>query len=579
MSELLPSMLALARIIGWALLHFIWQAALLGGVYWLVRGALPRGEFRYRFGMATLLVMAICPMLTVWRLQPAMQEGVAVIGAQAGGTVMASVQPTIASSPLGHDGLEGMLPWLVLTWICGVAVLSLRAWRQWRNLQMLVRMADTLPAWQQQVEEMAVRCGIRRHVTVLRSKLMTTPGVVGWFRPVILLPMAVVSGFPAAQIELVLAHELAHLRRWDPLANLFQVILETIYFFHPVVRWISREVRNEREICCDAKALTMTNGSRRELGNALVALGELRQREGALFLAASGGVLLDRVQVMLQPVRQARLGQTSARFVAVLLGALLMALTVRLQSDQRQLQRELTGSLTQWHAKLVEGMLLTVVSASALHIGDLAPVRMPLARPRELQIPQISVNGDDRMALPTITGWGFHGANHPVFMDVADEHPQPVPMKSPAVKSDSVSAQPIPVLVRRPVYPRDALARGVQGQVVIEFSLTPDGSVRNPRIISANPAGVFNMAALQAIDGWKYEVPSGLTGQRKYRQAMAFSLNATDGQGSPSASSRGVKETVSDDACREVTGTHICRQFGRAKVQMEMGPVRVSTRS
>jgi TonB family C-terminal domain len=404
-------------------------------------------------------------------------------------------------SPLDHDWLDPILPWLVLAWISGVLVLSLRAWRQWRNLQMLVHMADKLPIWQQHINEMAARYGIRRHVTVLRSRLMVTPGVVGWLRPVILLPMAVACSFPATQIELVLAHELAHLRRWDPLANLFQVALETLYFFHPVVGWISRDVRNEREICCDAMALTMTNGSRRELGNALMALGELRQCDGALFLAASGGVLLDRVQFMLQPARQGRFGQTSARFVAVLLGGLLIALAVRLEWSQRQLQQGLTESLTQWRTKLVADVLFTMAPSFALHIGDLAPLRMHAARPPAVQLPRISVKGGDPVVMSAIAGWRFQSPGRSTLLDIADEHPHLAPLKSEAEKDNSLSMQPVPILVRPPVYPRDALARGVQGRVVIEFSLTPEGLVRNPRIISANPAGVFNMAALQAIDG------------------------------------------------------------------------------
>lgn len=145
--------------------------------------------------------------------------------------------------------LDALLPWLVLAWSLGVLLLSLRAWRQWRGLKALVQMAALMPEWQGQVTTMAKRFGLRRRITVLCSKVIATPAVVGWVRPVILLPMAVVCNFPAAQIELILAHELAHLRRWDPFANLLQVVLETLCFYHPVVHWVSRDVHNEREIC------------------------------------------------------------------------------------------------------------------------------------------------------------------------------------------------------------------------------------------------------------------------------------------------------------------------------------------
>lgn len=125
-------------------------------------------------------------------------------------------------------------------------------------------MAQPFVAWQTWMDQAVSRFGVRRRVRVVCCARIGTPVLLGWLRPVILLPLAVACDFPVAQIELILAHELAHVRRGDALANGFQVVLETLLYFHPVVRWMSREVPNEREICCDALALTVTGGSRRE---------------------------------------------------------------------------------------------------------------------------------------------------------------------------------------------------------------------------------------------------------------------------------------------------------------------------
>ena len=115
------------------------------------------------------------------------------------------------------------------------------------------------------------------------------------FARLVLLPLCVVTGLPAAQLELILAHELAHIRRHDYLVNLLQTLVETLFFYHPAVWWLSRQIRNERENCCDDVAMAIA-GSRADYGRALLAIEELRAASTALSLAASGGSLLARIR-------------------------------------------------------------------------------------------------------------------------------------------------------------------------------------------------------------------------------------------------------------------------------------------
>jgi len=110
-----------------------------------------------------------------------------------------------------------------------------------------------------------------------------------------LLPLCVVTGLPEAQLELILTHELAHIRRHDYLINLIQTLVETLFFYHPAVWWLSRQIRNERENCCDDVAMGIA-GSRADYGRALLAIEELRAASPSLSLAASGGSLLARIR-------------------------------------------------------------------------------------------------------------------------------------------------------------------------------------------------------------------------------------------------------------------------------------------
>jgi TonB family protein len=553
--DTLPVLFASARVIGWALLHFFWQATLVGLIYAAVRMFLPRGEARYRFGMAMLVVLALCPLLTAWRLLDAAPSVIQTATHAVASSIItdgASVEHAWAWGAW----LDAVLPWLVLAWSGGVLLLSLRAWRQWQRLKLLVRMAELLPVWQDRVTAMASRFGLHRRVTVLCSQIIATPALVGWIRPVILLPMAVACNFPANQIELILAHELAHLRRWDPLANLLQVVLETLYFHHPVVHWISGDVRNEREICCDELALSISGGSRHAFVTALAQLGELREQHGSLLLAANGGVLLDRVQHMVVPMQDAARARTSARFVAVLLGAALLLFTLRIEWKQAAMQQSLTESIMQLQPALTPPWLALAASQITWHLPDLTPVHAVVARPR-FAMPAVTATSEPPPlrvdAEPTVAT--------PVSLRVSDLAPVRQPsmrMVGAVTPSAAVAAvAPTPIRIRQPIYPRNALLRGIEGQVVVEFGLAADGSVQDMRVIHAEPAGVFDQSATQAMRSWRYALPAGVSTQR-YRQKMAFMLNAATTVNT-SSDTYGGDEIHAKAGCQIVTGTHICR--------------------
>ncbi|MEO7149436.1 MAG: M56 family metallopeptidase [Rhodanobacteraceae bacterium] len=551
-----PVFLTAIQVLGWTLVHFVWQAALVGAVYAIVRVWLPRGEPRYLLGMLALVVLAACPLLTAAYVM-AGTYAVVDAGAVVVGPDIASGRDAIQQGSPWQSSLAALLPWLVFAWSCGVALLTVRVWRHWRRLKALVRMAEALPAWRARAHELAVRFGLRRGVDVLCSGQVATPTLMGWLRPVIILPIAVCCGFPAAQVELILAHELAHLRRWDHFANLFQVILETLLFYHPVVHWISRDVRNEREISCDALALGVTGGSRRDLVAALVELEEFRESHAGLVLAASGGILLERVWHITGSTRGASLAQPPARFVGVMLGSLLALLTLSLQWRQAETRRDLADSMSSIQTTLVPQLLSVSIGAPALVIKDMVPKRIALPRPRlhRQQAMATESPGDQTTA-------DIVDARHLVIaapMRVVDLVPsrivatrQPVPER--AAPSAQIAA-PTPIHVEQPVYPQGALDQGIEGQVVIEFGLNSDGSVRAPVVVDARPSGVFDHAAARALRGWKFAVThaSDFT-DRRYRQTMSFTLH-------PASSNTATPGLVvqAKAVCHVVTGTHLCR--------------------
>src|SRR5262249_16695356 len=136
---------------------------------------------------------------------------------------------------------------------------------------------------------------VSRRIAVLISEMTESPSVVGWIRPVILLPTATLMGLTPLQLEAILAHEIGHIRRYDYLINMLQMVVETLFFYHPAVWWISRRIRVERELCCDDLAVRFSGNALR-YARALTTLEKLRSRVPRVAMASTGGPLLYRIQ-------------------------------------------------------------------------------------------------------------------------------------------------------------------------------------------------------------------------------------------------------------------------------------------
>jgi hypothetical protein len=202
-----------------------------------------------------------------------------------------------------------------------------------------IRLRDNEPleaAWLETLNDLRLRLGVSRPVRLLKSALVEVPTVIGWLRPVILVPAAALSGLTPRQLEAVLAHELAHVHRHDYLVNAFQCLVETLMFYHPVAWWISRCIREERENCCDDLVIEVC-GDRLLYARALAAMEGLRGELPDLAFAASGGSLLNRIRRLLGVSSET--GAVSIRQLSGLallgVGLLVIVLGVRLALSPR----------------------------------------------------------------------------------------------------------------------------------------------------------------------------------------------------------------------------------------------------
>ena len=289
-----------------ALVHFIWQGALLAIAGALLMRTARVPSVRYAIGIATMLAMLLAPMMTFMAIQSAGKArshsttGAAIAVAPTDSSARTVPSSATASRPQSTSATV-IVPaaWIFNVWALGVMVLSLRFAGGWTVARRLARQTLT-PAGEEiqaLAARMAARLNVRISVRVCESASVAVPMMLGCLQPVIILPPAAVIALPPAQLEALLAHELAHIRRHDYLVNLLQTGVETVCFYHPAVWWISREVRRHREHCCDDIAVGACD--RLTYVTALSALASISTPQ--LALSAAGGSLRDRVRRLIEP--------------------------------------------------------------------------------------------------------------------------------------------------------------------------------------------------------------------------------------------------------------------------------------
>jgi uncharacterized protein (TIGR03435 family) len=288
--------------LGSTLLHFLWQGVLIAAVYaaarkWIARSSGP--NVHYILACAALTMMATAPVVTWSLLRPPTPVPVAATFTM---PLSAVSFPTPRPSPISlaigvSDAVSTpFLPWVVAFWSIGVTAFWLRMIGGWfyagRLRSRLVRPAP--PEWQQTLETLKTRIRVSRPVRLLVSSLAQTPAVVGWLRPVVLVPVGALAGLPAEQVEALLLHELAHIRRHDYLVNMMQSVIEALLFYHPAVWWVSGHIRAERELCCD-DAVIAVNRDALTYARALSELATASPARLRTVMAATGGSLVHRI--------------------------------------------------------------------------------------------------------------------------------------------------------------------------------------------------------------------------------------------------------------------------------------------
>jgi beta-lactamase regulating signal transducer with metallopeptidase domain len=338
--------------LGWTLLHAIWQTTVITVATWLALrqyGVRLRPQARYGVCCAALGLSVAAAVLTFASLiatldRSGMVNSVAAAAPVAGGIAPAMIPPSLSA------GAVLALPWVVLAWMIGVVTRALWITSAWLAVRRLVRSAsepvDVM--WVRVLERLQRDLRVDHHVGLRLSVLVDVPCVIGWLRPIILLPPAACLGLSPRQLEAVLAHELAHIKRHDFLVNSLQRIAEALLFYHPGAWWMSRQIRIEREHCCDDAAVAVCPDVV-GYARALTALEVGRSASGPL-LAATGGDLVGRIRRLLSGHENPVSGLapiTGVTLLLIAIGASVLVSTATVQQGATGTARETSPGPTQ----------------------------------------------------------------------------------------------------------------------------------------------------------------------------------------------------------------------------------------
>ena len=299
-------MTPLQQALSQALLHFIWQGALVAIALWLVltllRNSSPNA--RYVAGCGAMALLAVLPVITAALLYTPLTAEKDVLIPTAPTILTGITELAGVASPQADSPLVSLKPWVLPAWMLGVALFALRLMWSWSHTRKLAT-TGTAPeeSLLSTVSGVARHLAVARAVRVLMSPIADVPSVVGWLRPVLLLPVASLAGLTPQQLEAVLAHELAHIRRHDYLVNVFQNLVEALLFYHPAVWWTSARIRYERELCCDDLAVEVC-GDPVCYARALTLLEKERVVRPSLAMGSAGGPLLHRIRRILMADRR-----------------------------------------------------------------------------------------------------------------------------------------------------------------------------------------------------------------------------------------------------------------------------------
>jgi beta-lactamase regulating signal transducer with metallopeptidase domain len=345
--------------LGWTVVHSLWQAtavALLSGILMIV---LREKTAKMRYLLSNLALFAVLAasittfciyydftkesgqVVFIPDVENAVDAKMSAIGV---GNLPISQYQNAAEGPLSIEGLKAYFNrhiYLIVTiWIMGVALFMLRLLGSISYVYYLKSRLN-FPVdeyWQELLDGLKNRVGVKRGIELLESAMVRSPIVIGHLKPVILFPIGAINRLNPQEVEAILAHELAHVMRNDYVFNIIQSVIEALFYFHPAVWWISAQIRNERENCCDDMAIQLC-GNAMNYAKSLVSVQEMAYYSPQMAMAFAGKSNKNQLLLRVQRVLNQPQTKTNVR-EKLTATCVLVALMISLAFSSNRLNRQ-----------------------------------------------------------------------------------------------------------------------------------------------------------------------------------------------------------------------------------------------
>lgn len=538
------------QALGWALLHSLWIGVIVGVAFSVLRRLFcDQISFRYWLGVVCLfafagieIVLFVNAVLGAVSLPPELLSGPATITALSGVVVHGEMLTNIEASSMPLTLL------ISFAWLLGVGVSVWRLMRAQHALHLLAFNAksDLDLVFDRLCAPLFAMLDLRTKVRFAVSELIDVPCVIGLFKPMVILPAALLARMPQDQLELVLLHELSHIKNGDLWINSAQIALEVLMFFHPVVHWISADVRTTRERRCDRAVLSVRAAPVR-YAHALVSLEEFRHEFRDLALTATGGELNARVREILAS-RERVISVHSRRTMH---GTVLLSVVATVA---------LAGAISSAFIPQVDPLSEAAASDKVLEQPALLATRYPLPTPapvfaepsRQALVASAAQSAPIAQALAkraaaTVRPVLIASRNRLAFRPLPKPSVEQIVANELAItvtKLGGISVatsvvQPPKVIAR--VLPTFALGQKKLQAFALSFSLNSDGVPQRIRLAHGQASEKQLLAAQTALAQWRFEPEASakFVGKRLEQQ---FSF-----------------QELSSGRCKPSVGTRICR--------------------
>lgn len=554
MDLLLANFFYIGNAIGWALIHFIWQGSLLFLTYLLITRLFLNNKIKtqYWLGMFIIAMCLIIPFREFF-IQLDMTSSVTNATIHQFSSRINPIESVGILNPFDMliSLIQKFIPYLVITWMFSVLLISLHLFKSWLYLIELSK--DTsikLPEHLiYKLEQASKKLKLKFKPVISISKLIDVPATFGYFKPVILLPTSIIARLPQDQMEAILLHELCHVKRADFLHNILQLLIETLFFYHPLVKWISKDVRKVREQCCDELVLKLNNKPlvyAKALTNIASIYNSNINKKNAtspIQIAASDGELYQRIKFLMLEKR------SKSQFSTIMLGFSMVVLTLitfnsflNNKTSQTSVETFSTQSNSIFNHQEVDRPLYSIPSIQNLHNSSqstkqkLLSVKMPVTKnivivqkPLTAQIePQVSEASNKQATATKIENNTTNIINSSVETTSIKENINPVKTVLNKTKLIKNSYPKLTYKVN-PIYSMKARSRGVEGTVILSFNIDKKGRVKKIAVDTSSPLKLLDGSARVALHKWRFDPRSINEHNLDNRYQQIFSFNLGDG--------------------------------------------------